>query len=99
MEHVSETVEFELLLEAWSAGDDAARTRLLERAGQRLLSLTRRMLRNYPHLRRWEQTDDVFQNTLVRLYQALGTVRTDSMGAFFGLASIQIRRSLIDLAR
>jgi hypothetical protein len=55
-----QTTEMQRQLDRWVAGDVAARDRLLERAGQRLLALTRRMLRGYPHLRRWEQTDDVF---------------------------------------
>lgn len=94
-----ETTEFQLLLDRWAAGDVAARDRLLERAGQRLLALTRRMLRAYPHLQRWEQTDDVFQSAVLRLYRSLGDVRPESIGQFFGLATTQIRRTLIDLAR
>jgi RNA polymerase sigma factor (sigma-70 family) len=94
-----DTIEFQRLLDGWAAGDEAARTQLLERAAQRLLKLTHRMLRNYPQLCRWEQTDDVFQNALLRLYRSLGDVRPDSVRAFFGLASTQIRRTLIDLAR
>lgn len=29
------------------------------------------MLRGYPLVRRWEQTDDVLQNSMMRLYRAL----------------------------
>jgi RNA polymerase sigma factor (sigma-70 family) len=94
-----QTTELQLLLDGWAEGDVAARDRLLDRAGQRLLALTRRMLRGYPHLRRWEQTDDVFQSAVLRLYRSLGDVRPDSIGQFFGLAATQIRRTLIDLAR
>jgi RNA polymerase sigma factor (sigma-70 family) len=94
-----QTTEMQRLLDGWAAGDVAARDRLLDRAGQRLLALTRRMLRGYPHLRRWEQTDDVFQSAVLRLYRSLGDVRPDSIGQFFGLAATQIRRTLIDLAR
>jgi RNA polymerase sigma factor (sigma-70 family) len=94
-----ETTQFQLLLDRWAAGDVAARDRLLERAGHRLLSLTRRMLRGYPHLQRWEQTDDVFQSAVLRLYRSLGDVRPASIGQFFALAATQIRRTLIDLAR
>jgi RNA polymerase sigma factor (sigma-70 family) len=94
-----QTTQMQLLLDGWAAGDVAARDRLLDRAGHRLLALTRRMLRGYPHLRRWEQTDDVFQNAVLRLYRSLGDVRPNSIGEFFGLAATQIRRTLIDLAR
>lgn len=94
-----DTTQFQRLLDGWAAGDEAARNQLLERAAQRLLQLTRRMFRNYPQLRRWEETDDVFQNAILRLYRSLGDVRPDSVGGFFALAATQIRRTLIDLAR
>jgi RNA polymerase sigma factor (sigma-70 family) len=93
------TTQFQRLLDGWAAGDDAARNDLLERAAQRLLKLTHRMLRNYPQLRRWEETDDVYQNAILRLYRSLGDVRPDSVRGFFALAATQIRRTLIDLAR
>src|SRR5262245_39619606 len=57
------------------------------------------MLQQYPRVRRWEETGDVLQNALLRLYRALKTVRPDSTRAFFGLAAEQIRRELLDLAR
>jgi RNA polymerase sigma factor (sigma-70 family) len=94
-----DTTQFQRLLDGWSAGDESARTELLERAAKRLLQLTRRMFRNYPQLRRWEETDDVFQNALLRLYRSLGDVRPDSVQGFFALGATQIRRTLIDLAR
>jgi RNA polymerase sigma factor (sigma-70 family) len=94
-----QTTQMQRLLDGWAAGDVAARDRLLDHAGQRLLSLTRRMFRGYPHLRRWEETDDVFQSAVLRLYRSLGDVRPASIGQFFGLAATQIRRTLIDLAR
>jgi RNA polymerase sigma factor (sigma-70 family) len=94
-----DTTQFQRLLDGWAAGDEAARTELLERAAKRLMQLTRRMFRNYPQLRRWEETDDVFQNALLRLYRSLGDVRPDSVRGFFALGATQIRRTLIDLAR
>ena len=33
------------------------------------------MLRDYPRVGRWEQTDDVLQNALLRLWRALEDVR------------------------
>ena len=52
---------------------------LIAKATDRLLRLTRKMLRNYPHLRRWEQTDDVFQRAAMRLYRSLGEVQPTSL--------------------
>jgi RNA polymerase sigma-70 factor (ECF subfamily) len=57
------------------------------------------MLRDYPRLRRWEQTGDVLQNAMLRLHRSLATVRPESPGQFYGLAATHIRRELIDLAR
>ena len=50
-------------------------------------------------MRRWEQTDDVLQNALLRLHRSLKEVKPNSVPEFLGLAATQIRRSLIDLAR
>jgi RNA polymerase sigma-70 factor (ECF subfamily) len=72
---------------------------LLHHACDRLLRLTRKMFHGYPNLRRWEQTDDVFQNSLVRLHRALAEVRVESVRHFFNLAAVQVRRELLDLAK
>ena len=48
-------------------GDDTARDRLIDVACKRLTILTRRMLNDFDRLRQWEQTDDVFQNSMLRL--------------------------------
>ena len=95
----SSSAELQSLLKLAADGDERAADELIAVAQQRLFRLTRRMLRNYPHLRRWEQTDDVFQNAVMRLHRSLSKVRPDSPARFFGLASTQIRRTLIDLAR
>ncbi len=93
------TTQLQTLLDRAGKGDETAYGDLIAKAADRLLHLTRKMLRNYPHLRRWEQTDDVFQRAGMRLYKSLGEVRPASPREFFGLATTQIRRTLIDLAR
>jgi RNA polymerase sigma factor (sigma-70 family) len=80
-------------------GDPAALNELLDHASERLTRLTRIMLRDFPGVHRWEQTDDVLQNAVVRLCRALGEVRPSTAADFFRLAAAQIRRELIDLAR
>jgi RNA polymerase sigma factor (sigma-70 family) len=79
--------------------DAAAREALLAHAGDRLLRLTRKMFHGHPALRRWEQTDDVFQNALIRLHRALAEVKVESVRHFFNLAAVQVRRELLDLAK
>jgi RNA polymerase sigma-70 factor (ECF subfamily) len=57
------------------------------------------MLQTFPTVRRWNETEDVVQNAAMRLYRALGdTVPRDARG-FSGLASLQVRRELLDLAK
>lgn len=87
------------LLARAKAGDENARNELIRRCSNRLELLTRKMLRNYPSVRRWEETGDVFQNAAVRLVRALNAVTPTNTREFFGLAAEQIRRELIDLAR
>lgn len=87
------------LLDQALAGNPAAKEALLHHACDRLLKLTRKMFRGHPGLRRWMQTDDVFQNSLVRLHRALSQVEVRDVRHFFNLATVQIRRELLDLAR
>jgi RNA polymerase sigma-70 factor (ECF subfamily) len=87
------------LVVAVRRGDPQARDALIDHAATRLLLLTRRMFRGRPGLQRWEQTDDVFQNAMLRLQKALETREVESVRHFFNLATVQIRRELIDLGR
>jgi RNA polymerase sigma-70 factor (ECF subfamily) len=81
------------------AGDAGALNELIALAGARLQVLAHRMLKDYPRVRRWSQTDDVLQNALIRLCRALEQVRPTSAREFYALATTQLRRELIDLAR
>ena len=87
------------LLPGAVAGDEAALDALLRHCGERLTFLTRRMLGDYRRVRRWAETDDVLQNALVRLVAALRQVKPATSRDFLALATLQIRRELIDLAR
>jgi RNA polymerase sigma-70 factor (ECF subfamily) len=99
MAHQENSLQLQALLDLAAEGSDEAYGELLSQASERLLKLTRRMIRDFPRLRRWEQTDDVFQTAAMRFYRSLGEVKPDSVRGFFGLATTQIRRTLIDLAR
>lgn len=92
----AKTVQLQALLDQ---GNEAAYGELLSIASSRLQALARRMLRDFPRLKRWEQTDDVFQTAALRLHRSLSAVKPESVRQFFGLAATQIRRTLIDLAR
>jgi RNA polymerase sigma factor (sigma-70 family) len=80
-------------------GDPSAREALLVCAGDRLLRIARRMLQSFPGVGRWEQSEDVTQNALLRLDRALRALTPDTPRDFFRLAAAQVRRELIDLAR
>lgn len=98
-ELLSRPLHTEKLLDLIRAGDGKARNELLHHACERLRVLTSRMLKGFPKLRRWEQTDDVLQNAMLRLCRALETVNPESSRHFYRLATLQIRRELLDLAK
>jgi RNA polymerase sigma factor (sigma-70 family) len=93
------STQIQLRLDRLRAGDATARDELLTIACDRLSRLARKMLRSYPGVRRWEQTDDVVQNAALRLCRSLEEVKPASVRSFINLAAVQIRRELIDLAR
>ena len=86
-------------LERIQAGDDAAHDELLQSVCNRLEHLTHKMLKKFPKVKRWEDTGDVLSGALMRLMRALQSVDPNSVREFYGLASQQIRRELLDLAR
>src|ERR1700684_2515733 len=94
-----QTVQLETLMARVRTGDSAARDELISAACDRLLRLTRKMLKSFPRVARWEQTDDVFQNATIRLCKALKDTTPQSVQHFLNLAALHIRRELIDLAR
>jgi len=91
--------ELQGLIDLANAGDPASREALLDHACDRLLRLTRKIFHASGELRRWEETGDVFQNSMLRLHRALSGTQVESVRHFFNLAALQIRRELIDLAR
>lgn len=58
-----------------------------------------RLLGMNPKVRRWEMTDDVMQQTMMRLYRSLNDVKPRTPRELFGLVRLQISRELTDLAR
>jgi RNA polymerase sigma-70 factor (ECF subfamily) len=95
----SQTVQIQAWLDRLHGGDESARGELLACAGERLRHLARKMLRGYPNVHRWEQTDDVLQNASLRLCRTLGQIRVETARDFFRLAALNIRRELLDLAK
>lgn len=100
---MSEVTPHTTMLRMWveriRSGDNSAHDELIRSVCGRLEVLTRKMLRDFQRVRRYEQTGDVLQNALVRLMRALPEMKPESMRDFYALAATQIRRELIDLAR
>jgi len=94
-----DTPHLSACLDRLAEGDLAARDTIIEVCADRLRTLAHRMLTRFPNVRRWEDTDDVFQNAALRLHRALGQMTLDSPRSIMALAATQIHRELIDLAR
>ena len=97
--NVATDTKLQGLVEKVQKGDPGSKEALLDHACERLLRLTRKMLRNYGDLSRWEQTDDVFQNSMLKLHRSLANVEIQSVRHFFNLAAVHVRRELVDLCR
>ena len=96
---LSQTLQIQGCLDKLRGGDEAARDELLGIACERLRRLTRKMIKGYPNVHRWEQTDDVLQGAVLRLRRTLQQVPVETARDFFRLAALHIRRELLDLAR
>ena len=86
-------------LERLAAGDETARDAIIELVSERLRALAHRMLARFPRVRRWEETDDLFQNAALRLHRTLGQMRLTEPRSVLALAATELRRELLDLAR
>jgi RNA polymerase sigma factor (sigma-70 family) len=95
----SHTLRIQSYLDRLRDGDETARSELLQCAVERLRKLARKMLRTYPRVRRWEETDDILQNAVLRLHRALGQIALATPRDFYRLAALNIRRELLDLAK
>lgn len=99
IENFGPTTETAGWLERLRAGEPDAAPRLIEHSCERLRGLAHRMLRRFPQVQRWEQTDDVFCAAVTKLQRALETVTPESSRHFYNLAAVQMRRVLVDFAR
>lgn len=95
----SQTIYVQSCLDRLARGDESARAELFERTCERLRGLARKMLRNYPRVQRWEETSDVLQNAVLRLDRALKQMNVKTSRDYFGLAALNIRRELLDMAK
>ena len=93
------TTTLGLWLDRFDAGDEAARDAIFEHTRQRLELMARQMLAGEPRIRRWVETGDLLQSVQLRLHRSLADAAPKDATRFYGLAALQLRRELIDLAR
>lgn len=87
------------IVDRFRAGDPLAGDELLRSVRTRLEELSRRMLAGFPRVQRTVDADDILQGASIRLLNSLRDLRPETARDFFRLASMQIRRELLDLAR
>ncbi|TWU42689.1 hypothetical protein [Novipirellula artificiosorum] len=82
-----QTVSFKLD----SFSDEAELLRLFESQFRKHAG---RMLRQFPIVRRWEQTDDIVQVALIRLHFGISSLQVKSPTHLRRLAAVHLRRQL-----
>jgi RNA polymerase sigma factor (sigma-70 family) len=98
-DEVFDSVALQACVDRWQAGDRAAANELLRMTLGRLDNLARRMSNAFPNIRGLADSEDVLQNSLLRLLRTLQNLRPARVRDFFNLAAVHIRRELLDLAR
>ncbi|MFO0978629.1 MAG: sigma-70 family RNA polymerase sigma factor [Planctomycetaceae bacterium] len=91
--------EFTKYLLRLKQGDTAARDEIIAVSRERVVRMARKMLRDFPLVRKWEETDDVFQTAIIRLCRSLESVVPENTCGLMRLAARDIRYVLLDLAR
>lgn len=79
------------------AGDESARDQLLTHARRRMALVASAVLRRFPLVHRFHETDDVVQIASMKLNRALESVVPTDARHFFRLASKKIREVVLDL--
>jgi RNA polymerase sigma factor (sigma-70 family) len=81
------------------AGDKDSLNELMARTRDRIYALAHRMLRDYPVVQMFKETDDIVQDAQFQLWRALQDKQLGPVRDFGGLAGKLIRRALTNLAR
>ena len=95
----SSTLVVQRLLDLLQAGNQEASRQLLDVTMERLRILSRKILADIPGVERWEEIDDLVQNSSLRLWKALEKHHPPKPLDYYRLAAAIIRRELIDLSR
>ena len=93
------TTHLQRQIDRLKTGDASAREELIQRTADRMLHLTRHIMRDFKRVRQYEDSMDVMQNAYVRLLRRLEKIAPETVGEFFRIAAREIRCTLLDLAR
>jgi RNA polymerase sigma-70 factor (ECF subfamily) len=96
---ISTTVRLQRCLQRLADHDAQARGELLDHAARRLALLAEQMLSQFRALHRREESQDLFQQAMLRLWQSVERVGPTTVPEFMGLAAQEMRWALCDLAR
>jgi len=98
-----ETIQLQRGIEQLNAGDPAVRGELLNAACGQLMRLTSQLREEFKRSDQGELPDvsleDLFAGVSTRLYETLFKVPIKDTRHFYQIASVEIRRELIDLCR
>ncbi len=93
------TAAVQSLLDRIREGDQPAIQVLLSATLERLRTLAKKIAGNIPRVKQFEQTDDLLQNSMVRLWKAFERHHPPTPLDYYRLASAIMRRELIDMSR
>lgn len=93
------TIFIQQQLQELRAGHHAGRDAIVAFAIRRQRQLAQHMLRDFPHVSRFEESDDLLQRSALRLQQALTKVVPENPIELLRLTAQHMRYELIDLAR
>lgn len=93
------TAVVQSLLNQIREGDQFSIQSLLSTTLDRLRLLAKKISGNIPQVKHFEQTDDLLQNSMIRLWKAFEKHHPPTPLDYFRLASAIMRRELIDMSR
>ena len=93
------TAAIQSILDRIRSGDESSVQQLFDVTMERLRKLAKKIGGNIPSIKRFEQTDDLLQNAMVRLWKAFERHHPATPLDYYRLASAIIRRELIDMSR
>ena len=93
------TILIQQVLDSLVIGDAQAKKELIDLAYERLVFVARKLLGSFVRVRVEEETTGIVNEAYLRLNSSLEHVKPTTVRQFIGLASLEIRRVLLDTIR